>query len=296
MKIGVQLPEVEYEITFADLIDMARLAEEAGFDSIWLGDHLLYELEVGPRGPWEVWTTLAALAASTERIELGPLVASTSFHAPAMLAKMAATVDAVSDGRLVLGLGAGWNEREYTAFGFPYDHRVSRFEEAFTIVRSLLRDGHIDFNGEYYAVSDCVLHPRSPRPGGPPLMIGSIAPRMQSIALPYVDAWNVWWSEYGNTADGFAAIKATVDTRLADLGRIGEVDATCAVYVKLPSGTGRQMGDYPKSSAPIEGTTDEIADQLRDFELAGANQIQLVVDPIVPASLEWLAGVVTLLR
>ena len=296
MKIGVQLPEVEYEITFADLIDMARLAEQAGFDSIWLGDHLLYELEVGPRGPWEVWTTLAALAASTERIELGPLVASTSFHAPTMLAKMAATVDAVSDGRLVLGLGAGWNEREYTAFGFPYDHRVSRFEEAFTIVRSLLRDGHIDFHGEYYAVSDCVLHPRSPRPGGPPLMIGSIAPRMQSIALPYVDAWNVWWSEYGNTADGFAATKATVDTRLADLGRIGEVDATCAVYVKLPSGTGRQMGDYPKSSAPIEGTTDEIADQLRGFELAGASQIQLVVDPIVPASLEWLAGVVTLLR
>jgi alkanesulfonate monooxygenase SsuD/methylene tetrahydromethanopterin reductase-like flavin-dependent oxidoreductase (luciferase family) len=296
MKIGVQLPEVEYEITFADLTDMARLAEQAGFDSIWLGDHLLYELEVGPRGPWEVWTTLAALAASTERIELGPLVASTSFHSPAMLAKMAATVDAVSDGRLVLGLGAGWNEREYTAFGFPYDHRVSRFEEAFTIVRTLLREGHIDFHGEYYAVSDCVLHPRSPRPGGPPLMIGSIAPRMQSIALPHVDAWNVWWSEYGNTADGFAATKAIVDTRLAEVGRIGEVDATCAVYVKLPSGTGRQMGDYPKSSAPIEGTTDEVADQLRDFEVAGAGEIQLVVDPIVPASLEWLAGVVTLLR
>ena len=127
-------------------------------------------------------------------------------------------------------------------------------------------------------------------------MIGSIAPRMQSIALPYDDAWNVWWSEYGNTAAGFAATKATVDTRLADLGRIGEVDATCAVYVKLPSGTGRQMGDYPKSSAPIEGTTDEIAEQLRDFELAGASQIQLVVDPIVPASVEWLGDVLAGVR
>jgi alkanesulfonate monooxygenase SsuD/methylene tetrahydromethanopterin reductase-like flavin-dependent oxidoreductase (luciferase family) len=296
MKIGVQLPEVEYEITFADLIDMARVAEQAGFDSIWLGDHLLYELEVGSRGPWEVWTTLAALAASTEHIELGPLVASTSFHSPAMLAKMAATVDAVSDGRLVLGLGAGWNKREYTAFGFAYDHRVSRFEEAFTIVRTLLRDGQIDFHGKYYDVLDCVLHPRSPRPGGPPLMIGSVAPRMQAIALPHVDAWNVWWSEYGNTADGFAATKAIVDTRLTEIGRIGEVDATCAVYVKLPSGTGRQMGDYPKTSAPIEGTTDEVAEQLRGFEVAGASEIQLVVDPIVPASLEWLAGVVTLLR
>jgi alkanesulfonate monooxygenase SsuD/methylene tetrahydromethanopterin reductase-like flavin-dependent oxidoreductase (luciferase family) len=295
MKVGVQLPEVEYEISFADLIAIARLAEQAGFDSIWLGDHLLYELEVGPRGPWEVWTTLAALAASTERIELGPLVASTSFHAPAMLAKMAATVDAISKGRLVLGLGAGWNQREYTAFGFPYDHRVSRFEEAFTIIRTLLAEGHIDFHGEYYDVSDSVLHPRSPRPGGPPLMVGSIAPRMQSITLPHVDACNVWWSEYGNTAEGFAGVKSVVDGRIAELGRTGEIAATCAVYVKLPSGTGRQMGDYPKTSAPIEGDAGEVAGQLRGFEAAGASEIQLVVDPIVPASIEWLADVVALL-
>ena len=103
MKIGVQLPEVEYEIAFGDLVAMARQAEAVGFDSLWLGDHLLYDLPVGPRGPWEVWTTLAALATATERIELGPLVASTSFHAPPMLAKMAATVDAISEGRLILG-------------------------------------------------------------------------------------------------------------------------------------------------------------------------------------------------
>ena len=165
MKVGIQLPEVEYEIAFPDLIAMAQLAEQVGFDSIWLGDHLLYDVPVGPRGPWEVWTALAALAASTERVELGPLVASTSFHAPPMLAKMASTVDAISNGRLVLGVGAGWNLREYTAFGFPYDHRVSRFEEAFTIVRTLLAEGSIDFHGTYYELEDSVLHPRSPRPG-----------------------------------------------------------------------------------------------------------------------------------
>src|SRR5688572_26779830 len=169
---------------------MARLAEHVGFDALWLGDHLLYELEVGARGPWEVWTTLAALAAATERIELGPLVAATSFHAPAMLAKMAATVDAISGGRLILGLGAGWNEREFRAFGFPYDHRVSRFEEAFTIIRRLLREGRVDFEGAYHRVENCVLDPGPARPGGPPLMLGSHSPRMMRIGLPHVDAWN----------------------------------------------------------------------------------------------------------
>jgi alkanesulfonate monooxygenase SsuD/methylene tetrahydromethanopterin reductase-like flavin-dependent oxidoreductase (luciferase family) len=296
MKVGVQLPEVEYEIPFGDLVTMARLAEEVGFDALWLGDHLLYELEVGPRGPWEVWTTLAALAASTERIELGPLVASTSFHAPAMLAKMAATVDAVSNGRLILGLGAGWNRREYTAFGFPFDNRVDRFTEAFTIIRTLLRDGAIDFHGTYYDAADCVLHPRSPQPGGPPLLIGSIGPRMHAITLPHVDAWNVWWSDYGNTAEGFASVKATVDGRLDEIGRTGTVSATCAVYVRLPQGTGRQMGDYPTTSAPLEGPPDEIAEQLRAFRTAGADAVQLVVDPIVPASVEWLGDVVAMLR
>ncbi len=294
MKVGVQLPEVEYEIAFGDLIAMAQLAEEVGFDSIWLGDHLLYELPVGPRGPWEVWTALAALAASTKRVELGPLVASTSFHAPAMLAKMAATVDAISGGRLILGVGAGWNEREYTAFGFPFDHRVSRFDEAFTIIRTLLAEGTIDFHGTYYDVTDSVLHPRSPRPGGPPLVVGSIGERMQSITLPHVSAWNVWWSDYGNTAVGFAEVKATVDERIAAIGRTGEIDATAAVYVKLPGGSGRQMGDYPTDAgAPLEGSPSEVADQLREFAEAGATHVQLVVDPIVASSIEWLGDVIS---
>ncbi len=293
----MQLPEVEYELSFAELAAMARLSEEAGFDSIWLGDHLLYDLPDGPRGPWEVWTSLAALAAVTARVELGPLVASTSFHAPAMLAKMAATVDAISGGRLILGLGAGWNQREYTAFGFPYDYRVSRFAEAFTIIRTLLADGAIDLHGKYYQVTDAVLHPRSPRPGGPPLMVGSVGERMQAITLPHVAAWNVWWSDYGNTAAGFAQRKAVVDQRIAALGRAGQVQATCAVLVQLPDGRGRTMGDYPGDQVQaLRGPADELAEQLRGFAAAGADHVQLVLDPIVPASIETLAEVVSLLR
>ena len=166
------------------MVAIARAAEAEGFDSIWMGDHLLYDLPNGEvRGPWEVWTALAALACVTERVELGPLVASTSFHPPAMLAKLAGTVDAVSSGRLILGLGAGWNQREYAAFGIPYDKRVSRFEEAFTIIRELLRTGRSDFHGVYYDVDDCVLDPSPVRLGGPPLMLGSISPRMLRIGL-----------------------------------------------------------------------------------------------------------------
>jgi alkanesulfonate monooxygenase SsuD/methylene tetrahydromethanopterin reductase-like flavin-dependent oxidoreductase (luciferase family) len=298
MKVGVQLPEVEWEVPFPELLEMARTAEAVGFDSLWLGDHLLYELEVGDRGPWEVWTSLAAIAASTTTIHLGPLVASTSFHAPAMLAKLATTVEAISDGRLILGLGAGWNRREYDAFGFPYDRRVSRFEEAFTIVRTLLREGEIDFHGDFYDADRCILAPRASE-SGPPIMVGSIGDRMLDITLPHVDAWNMWWSQYGNSVEGFAREKERVDQLVAAAGRPpGAVEATAAVLVQLAGGVGRQMGDYDDfgTVTPLTGSTEELADQLRAFEAAGASHVQLVVDPITRASIEWLGDVLTAFR
>jgi alkanesulfonate monooxygenase SsuD/methylene tetrahydromethanopterin reductase-like flavin-dependent oxidoreductase (luciferase family) len=287
--VGIQLPEVEWEVPFPELIRMAQTAEAVGFDSIWLGDHLLYDLDIGPRGPWEVWTSLAALAASTERVLLGPLVACAGFHEPAMLAKLAATVDGISGGRLILGLGSGWNEREYRAFGFPYDRRVSRFAEAFTIIRTLLADGEIDFTGEFYRADHCVLHPRAARPGGPPLMVGSTRPRMLSITLPFVDSWNVWWSDYGNTPAGFSELKAKVDDHALQHGReAGSVSATCAVFIQLPGGGGRQMGGYDASPVqPVRGTPADVAEHLRAFADAGAAHIQLVVDPITRDSIEW---------
>jgi probable F420-dependent oxidoreductase len=291
-RVGIQLPEIERHVEWPELSSMARTAEAVGFDSLWVGDHLLYDLPGDvSRGPWEAWTTLAALAAVTDRIEIGPLVASTSFHAPAMLAKQAATVDAISGGRLVLGLGAGWNEREYRAFGFPFDHRVSRFEEAFTIIRTLLRDGRVDFDGVYHQVEDCVLDPGPARPGGPPLMLGSTSPRMMRIGLPHVDAWNVWWSDYGNTVDGFAAVRSRVEVAAAQAGRApGEVAATAAVLVSLPGGTGRLMGEDSAHVRPVHGSPADIAGHLRAMENAGATHLQLVVDPITEASIQTLAG------
>ena len=169
LKVGVQLPEVEREVRWPELLDMTRAIEDLGFDSVWVGEHLLYRWPDRPsRGPWEAWTLLAAIAAATSRIELGPLVACTNFHNPALLAKQAATIDEVSGGRFILGLGAGWNETEFRAYGFPFDHRIDRFEEAFTIIRTLLREGAIDFDGRWYQARDCELLPRGPRPAGPP--------------------------------------------------------------------------------------------------------------------------------
>ena len=293
--MGLQLPEEERRVGWPEMVALARAAEDAGFDSLWVGDHLLFDSPDGiARGPWEAWTTLAGLAAVTSRVQLGPLVAATAFHAPAMLAKQAATIDAISDGRLIVGLGAGWNAREFTAFGFPYDHRVSRFAEAFTIIRTLLRSGHADFQGAYYTVTDCTLDPPPVRPGGPPLWLGSVAPRMLSIGLPHVDAWNIWWSHYGNTPAGFSAVRSRVDQAAAAAGRSpGAVQATAAVLIHLPGATGRP--DVDAESRPVEGSPAEIARHLAAMAAAGAAHLQLVVDPITVGSVELLGEALALL-
>ena len=298
LKIGVQLPEVEREVRWPELASMATLAEDVGFDSLWVGDHLLYRNADEPTsGPWEAWSQMAALAAITTRVEIGPLVAATSFHSPAMLAKKAATVDEVSGGRLILGLGAGWNQTEYAAFGFAYDHRVSRFEEAFTIIRTLLREGAIDFDGRYYQVRDCELIPRGPRLDGPPLMVGSEGPRMLRITMPHVDAWNAWHAWYGNSLEQLPGVLEKVDTACREVGRDpGEVVRTTTVLVQLAGGAGRASGDADKRSVtPLRGTSEEIAAGLRAYAQHGIRHLQLVLDPITSASIESLAPVLALL-
>ena len=289
-KVGVPLPEVERFVPWPEYLDLARRAESAGYDSIWVGDHLVYDLPDGStRGPYEAWTTLAAIAAATEQVEIGPLVASTGFHAPAMLAKQAATVDAISQGRLILGLGAGWNLREFDAFGFPYDRRVSRFEEALAIIAPLLREGRTTFHGQFYEVDDCVLDPSPVREGGPPIMLGSNSPRMLGIGLPVVDSWNIWWSIYDNSVERFAQAKAEVDAVMPE-GRT--VDATAAVLVTLPGGRGRLMGEaYDASVTTV--TPDDLGQHIQGLADAGAVHLQLVLDPITAESIDTIGAVLT---
>lgn len=296
MNIGVQLPEVERPTGWNEIRDIALTIEDCGFDSIWTGDHLLYRDGSGEtKGPWEAWTLMAALAEATNRVQFGPLVAATSFHNPAMIAKFATTIDEVSGGRLILGLGAGWNRTEYEAFGFPYAHRVSRFAEAFTIIRALIREGSIDFEGDYYQHRDMELLPSAR--SDMKILIGSNGPRMLRIALPHADMWNSWFDGFGNHPDGLDRLRSIVDDACVDVGRDPTaVERTAAVYVQLVGGGGRQPGDSARGTAPpITGTRNEIAEQLRAFEPTGISHLQVVLDPIDPHGVEELAEIVRLI-
>jgi probable F420-dependent oxidoreductase len=298
LRVGVQLPEVERSVRWTEVLDMARRAEALGYDSLWLGEHLLYRFADGTvRGPWEAWTLMGAIAASTSSIKFGPLVACTNFHNPALLAKQAATLDEISGGRFVLGLGAGWNETEFRAYGYPFDHRIDRFEEAFTIIRTLLRHGAIDFDGRYYQVRDCELDPRGPTPGGPPLLIGSNGDRMLRIALPHVSAWNSWFNSTGNSPAGVADLRAKVDTACADVGRDPtHIERSVAVLVQLTGGQGRVQGSGEATPAPLAGDPEAMAAELRAYAAEGIDEVQLVMDPISTASIEEFAPVLDLLE
>ena len=297
LKVGVQLPEVEREVRWSEVRDMARTAEQVGFDSLWVGDHLLYRKPLGPVGPWEAWASMASLAEMTSRVEIGPLVACTAFHNPPVLAKMAATLDEISGGRFILALGAGWNEPDFTAFGLPFDRRASRFEEAFTIISTLLREGHIDFEGEFYSARDCELLPRGPRPKGPPIMLGSIGERLLKFTAPQIDAWNAWHDWFGNTPEGLGPFNAAVDDAARAAGRDpAEVERTVTVLVQLTGGTGRAAGgEIARPTPPLKGTPEELARAIGAYADVGVSHVQLVLDPITVKSIEECAPVLELL-
>jgi alkanesulfonate monooxygenase SsuD/methylene tetrahydromethanopterin reductase-like flavin-dependent oxidoreductase (luciferase family) len=231
------------------------------------------------RGPWDAWTTLAAVAASTERVRLGPLVAATAFHSPGLIARMAATIDEVSGGRFVLGLGTGWNEVEFRAFGIRFDYRVARFEEAFEIIRRLLARERVTFTGRFHEVADAVLLPPPLR--RVPLLVGATGPRVLAAAAPHVDWWNCWYSWYGNTPDGFAELTSRFE---------GDFRRSACVLVSVDGGRGeRPLEDDapPVDAADLRGHLDALAE-------AGADEAILVLDPIDDGSVVAVAEAIGL--
>ena len=291
LKVGLILPETERQMnggsaSWRDLAEMARLGEEIGADSLWFTDHLIHRVPgEEPRGMWECWSLISALAAVTERAEIGTLVLCNSFRNPALLAKMADTVEEISGGRLILGVGAGWNKPEYDAFGYPFDHRAGRFAEALTIISGLLRHGEVDFRGTYHAACDCELRPRGPRRHGPPIMIGSTGERMLRLAARHADIWNAWGKQ--DPAE-IPPLRATVDGACRAEGRDpASMARSVSMLVDLPGAAGR-----PREEPPfVTGDAETIEGTLRGMAREGIGHVMVVLDPNTVAGIEALAPV-----
>jgi alkanesulfonate monooxygenase SsuD/methylene tetrahydromethanopterin reductase-like flavin-dependent oxidoreductase (luciferase family) len=289
VKIGVVIEigdEGRGVAPYAEIRELAMQAESAGIDSIWVYDHLLYRVDGQTSGIHEGWTILAALAEATQRIELGTLVVCTGFRNPALLAKMAATLDHVSGGRLILGLGAGWHDPEYEAFGYPSDHKVSRFEEALVLICELIRNGRADMDGRWTTARDAVLEP----PARPdlPILVAAFGPRMLGLTARHADAWNTAWHGPPDErmADGRAALVEACE-------RIGRDPATIDVTAGV---TVRYNGGGADSGPALTGTPADVARGLKAHADAGVDHVVAALEPITAATLSEFAQAVDLYR
>jgi alkanesulfonate monooxygenase SsuD/methylene tetrahydromethanopterin reductase-like flavin-dependent oxidoreductase (luciferase family) len=274
--------------------------EQAGFDSIWTPDHLLFRLPgQEPFGIWECWSLLAGLAEATERIELGPLVMCLPFRNPALLAKMAITIDEVSSGRFILGLGAGWHQPEFAAFGVPFTKLTDRFEEGLKIISPLLREGRVDFQGTHYSAPDCDMRPRGPRPGGPPVLIASRGPRMMRLAAQYADQWNAAWSGRPTRFhDRHAALVRACHEIGRDPATVGVTVGLSILYPEHLSQREAEMvpDSYYDLDNRLRGTPDEIAAGMAAYIDLGVDHLMCDVFPASTATFEELTKALRLVR
>ena len=250
-------------------------AEAVGLNSLWVYDHLLFRSSDGPdEGIHEAWTVLSALAATTSRLELGQLVLCMSFRDPGVLAKMAVTADAISGGRLLLGLGAGWHDPEYLAFGFPTDHRVSRFEEALQIVGPLLAGDRISFDGRFHRVSDAVLLPAPQR--RVPILIAGHGPRMLRLTARSADAWNTAW---------YGLPDHQLDGRLADLRAALDTEGRDPATLRRTVGLG---WDRTRPDQIGGGSADALAATLDSYERLGFDDVIVSLQPVDEPGLDLI--------
>lgn len=299
VKVGVLLPMGNHGSApepWSEVLGFARRAESLGIDALWVVDHVLFRFPDAPeRGIHEAWSVLAALAAATDTIDLGTLVLGLRMRNPALLAKMAATTDDISGGRLTLGVGAGWHDPEYTAFGYPLDHRLGRTEEAFELLVTLIRGGRASVAGEWVQADDAAILP----PGRPSMRILSAGrgPRMVGMVARLADAANVAWM--GRPSD------PVLVERMAALDRACEaidrdpatLERTIGVSVRYPDAV--VDGPSPDPSKHLLGSLDSaqpVADGLRAFADAGYPELQVWLEPMNVAALERLAASVALIR
>lgn len=282
MKVGVILPmsgpEEGIAMRYSQIKALAMAIENSALDSAWVYDHLIYRFPEKPQGEvQEAWTILTALAEATERVELGCLVFCVPFRNPALLAKMAAALDDVSGGRLILGLGAGWHKPEFDAFGLPFDHLVDRFEEGLQIIVPLLREGACDFTGTYYSAPNCELAPRPTRQI--PILIASFKPRMLALTAKYADSWNTAWLGH---VESLTERRDALDAASREEGRDpSTLEVTVGLNVRFPhlltAGEGDEENDPNKV---ISGSIEEVAAALRGYRDAGVGHLICALQPL----------------
>ena len=317
IKIGLIITPVEDRDGTAtprwkQILSVAKMAEEVGFDSIWISDHLIHRFSnEADYGIWECWSLVSALAACTTRVQIGTWVLCSGFRNPALFAKMEDTVDEISGGRLIVGIGSGWHKPEYDAFGFPFENRVSRFEEAITIIHGLLRSGHIDFDGRFYRARDCELRPRGPRVKGAPIMIGTIggtplgekwgivgnSSKMLEITARYADIWNCPWI---NDPAVIPPIREMVDRACLSAGRApSTLLRSNGVMLSLPGWEKqpgiRVMRTGRAAMGAVDATPEEHAHFLRRFAANGVHEVHISLDPETPDALEKFSRTIELL-
>ena len=291
MKVGILLPIAETDsgtiLRYTDIRNAALQAERDQFDSIWIVDHLLFEWDGQRRGIWEGWTLLSALAEATTGIELGTLVMCTAFRNPSLLAKMADAVDEVGAGRLILGLGAGWHEPEFSAFGYPFDRLASRFEDALRIIAPLVRGGAVDYQGTYERAVDCVSLPRGPRTDGPPILVGASRPRMLRLTAELADAWNTCWL---GRADELPPRLAELHAACADVGRDPTtLEVTVGQIVATPRST-QDSNDSDSAGRFQFASAAALADEWRRFDEQGVAHLIVWPQPYDGACLQLVTA------
>jgi len=292
MKIGLMLPLGADETAgFADLRALAMTAEEHGLDSVWGADHLIFRDEGETTGIHECWTVLTAIAAVTSRVEIGPLVLALPFRNPALTAKMAAELDEVSGGRLILGLGCGWHEPEFDAFGYPFDHRVSRFDEGLQVVVPLLRNGRVTYSGTYHHAADAELRPLPVREGGPPILIAGKQPRMLQLVARHADQWNAAWYGHPDQADELRERLGNLRTALDAAGRDpASLEITVGIFVAFEGAD----ADTPEHA--LRGTVEEIADGLAGYAALDVRHLIAHVFPRTTDAVKLLGEAAALAR
>lgn len=282
--------------------ERASTAEAAGFDTFVFEDALLYRSEEVTNGAWESVSIAAAIAATTSRINLGQSVVNSPYRSPAMLAKIADTIDEISGGRFVLGIGAGNTaDSDYEAFGFPTGNRYSRFAEAIQIIHGLLKTGAVDFEGEFYTAKQAELVLRGPRQEGPPIIIAAGGPKMLRLVARYADAWNWWgWDEtLEEVGERVRPIIETLEQACEAEGRDpATLGRTFDLYTVVPEGFSTQgiKAEGLDMKQPVTGTSEEIAGHFLSMGEFGFEEVRCDVFPKTAAAIEAMQPVVEIVH